>query len=597
MDGFKYQITMNATLNKEIINGDTEYASVYFNVITKTVINLDFEYSIDKSFEEILYRIDNWINKGSGWVVESINSEYVIISRYAPLFCSSFIELTGKLKHPMKGLINTKNKDNRCFLWCHIRHLNLVDKNSSRISKIDKKIADTLDYSDINFPVSEKDYSKIEDKNSININVFSNDDSVIHLIYISNKKSHYVYIKDFNRLMLNKIKNKNKKHFCIRCLQCFSSEDILIKHKENCLIINGGQHVKLSEGIITFLNYFKQLPALFKIYADFECILKETGVSEEIIDENISYTKKYQNHIPCGFAYKVVCIDDRFTKDIVIYRGRDCVNKFITMMLEEYEYCSNIMKEYFNKNLIMSAKEEGIFQSSNKCWICNKLFDLVDEKVRDHCHLSGKFRGAAHFSCNTNLKITKKVPVIFHNLRGYDGHLIMKETNNFDVIIDVIPNGLEKYMAFIINRNLLFIYSMQLMNSSLDSLVRNLVDEDYKYLSKEFEEFEDKDLKLLKEKGVYPYEYINSFKNFNETELPSKNKFFSSLKNEDISEKDYAKAENIWDTFNIKNLGEYHDLYLKTHVLLCDVFEKFINTCLNYYRLDPCHYFSSPGLV
>ena len=174
----------------------------------------------------------------------------------------------------------------------------------------------------------------------------------------------------------------------------------MVKHKENCLIINGEQRVKLSKGIIKFLNYFK---------ADFECILKETGVSEEIIDENISYSKKYQNHIPCGFAYKVVCIDDRFTKDIAIYRGKDSVNKFITMMLEEYKYCSNVMKEYFNKNLMMSAEEEEeIFQSSNKCWICNKLFDLVDEKVRDHCHISGKFRRAAHFSCNANLKITKK---------------------------------------------------------------------------------------------------------------------------------------------------------------------------------------------
>ena len=133
---------------------------------------------------------------------------------------------------------------------------------------------------------------------------------------------------------------------------------------------------------------------------------------------------------------------------------------------------------------------------------------------------------------------------------------------------------------------------------SLDSLVRNLVDKDFKYLSKEFKEFKDKDLKLLKEKEVYPYEYMNSFKKFNETELPSKNKFFSSLKNEDISEKDYEKAKDIWDTFNIKDLEEYHDLYLKTDVLLlCDVFEKFINTCLNYYELDPCHYFSSPGLA
>ena len=126
-------------------------------------------------------------------------------------------------------------------------------------------------------------------------------------------------------------------------------------------------------------------------------------------------------------------------------------------MLEEYEYCSNVMKEYFNKNLIMSGQKEEIFQSSNKCWICNKSFDLVDEKVRDHCHISGKFRGAAHFSFNAILKITEKVPVIFHNLRGYDGHLIMKEINNFDEISDVIPNGLEKYMAFIINRNLVFI--------------------------------------------------------------------------------------------------------------------------------------------
>ena len=187
------------------------------------------------------------------------------------------------------------------------------------------------------------------------------------------------------------------------------------------------------------------------------------------------------------------------------------------------------------------------------------------------------------------------MPVIFHNLRGYDSHLIMKERNNFDVIIDVIPNGLEKYMAFIIYRNLVFIDSTQFMNSSLDSLMEDLVDEDFKYLSKEFK---DKDLKLLKEKGVFPYEYMNSFKKSNETELPCKNKFFSSLKNEDISEKDYEKVKDIWDTFNIKNLGEYHDLYLKTDVLLlCDVFEKFINTCLNYYGLDPCHYFSSPGLA
>ena len=199
----------------------------------------------------------------------------------------------------------------------------------------------------------------------------------------------------------------------------------------------------------------------------------------------------------------------------------------------------------------------------------------------------------SHF--NANFKITKKVPVTFHNLRGYNSHLIIKEISNFNASVDVIPNGLEKYMAFIINKNLVFVDSMQFMNSSLDSLIKNLVDGDFKYLSGEFR---GKCLKLIEEKGVYPYEYVNSFKKINEVELPTKDTFFSSLRDEHISGKDYEKAKNVWNAFEIKKMGEYHDLYLKTDVLLlCDVFEKFINFCLDYYGLDSCHYFSAPGLA
>ena len=132
------------------------------------------------------------------------------------------------------------------------------------------------------------------------------------------------------------------------------------------------------------------------------------------------------------------------------------------------------------------------------------------------------------------------------------------------------------------------------MNSSLDKIVKNLNDKDFKYLS---EEFSDEQFKLVKEEGIYPYEYMNSFKRFNEDQLPDKNRFFSSLKDCSINEKEYERADNVWKVFKIKNLGEYLDLYLKTDVLLLvDVFEKFVKTCLNYYKLDPCHYFSSPGL-
>ena len=165
---------------------------------------------------------------------------------------------------------------------------------------------------------------------SINVSDQKFEDCMGLLLLIDNDKSHYVYIKDLDRFMFHKTKNKNKKWFCKSCLQCFSSENILIKHKENCLSINGKQSVKLEKGIIEFENYFKQIPVPFKIYADFECNLRGVESYEG------SYTKKYQDHVPCSFAYKVVCIDDRFTKPIVVFRGENAAYDFIKAILKEY---------------------------------------------------------------------------------------------------------------------------------------------------------------------------------------------------------------------------------------------------------------------
>ena len=159
-----------------------------------------------------------------------------------------------------------------------------------------------------------------------------------------------------------------------------------------------------------------------------------------------SYSKKYQNHVSCSFAYKLICVDDEFTKPIVNFRGENAVYEFIKAIFKESEYCKKVMKKYFNKSLILSEEEEQL-QLSNT-WICEEVIDDDDEKVRDHCHVTGKFRSAAHWSCIINLQLTKKVFVISHNLGGYDCHLIFCELNKFDVKIDVIPNRREKYMAF-----------------------------------------------------------------------------------------------------------------------------------------------------
>ena len=208
-------------------------------------------------------------------------------------------------------------------------------------------------------------------------------------------------------------------------MQCFSSEKISTEHKEDCLVINGKQSVKLESGFISFKNYFKQLPVPFKIYADIERILEKVVGDIECIS-NSSHTRKHQIMLLTVLLIKYFVLIINLVKKIVLYRGKDAVYEFIKSILNEYNYCRKVIKKCFCRNLIMSAEEEERFEQSNICWICGKLFEISDRKVRYHCHISGKYRGASHWSCNINLKISKTIPVIFHNLKGYDSHLIFK---------------------------------------------------------------------------------------------------------------------------------------------------------------------------
>ena len=158
----------------------------------------------------------------------------------------------------------------------------------------------------------------------------------------------------------------------------------------------------------------------------------------------------------------------------------------------------------------------------------------------------------------------------------------------------VTPNALEEYVAFTINKNLVFIDSMEFMISSLDALVKNLLGNDFKYL---FQECIGDLLELVNQKGVYPYEYVDSYEKFFENKLPDRCELFKSLKDEFSSEKDYLDAINVWNTFKMNRISDFHDLYLKPDVLLfLVVFEKFSNTYLEYYWVDPSHYFISHDL-
>ena len=277
-------------------------------------------------------------------------------------------------------------------------------------------------------------------------------------------------------------------------------------------------------------------------------------------NDDKSYTETYQTHEDCGYGYKVVyCYKDKYSKPIQMYRDENAVYKFMERMLEEVEYCKVIVKKRFNKPLKMTENYKLWFKLMDKCHICNKKYTEKDVRVRDHCHITGKFRGSAHRECNLKLRIKPediKISVTFHNLRGYDSHFIMQQISEIaknhayinkkgekhHLKISAIPNNMEKYMAFMLGNHLNFIDSFQVMSSSSDSLVSNLPKEAFKYTS---EEFTGKKLSLMSQKGVYPYDYMDSFEKFNQTELPTKEQFYSVLNDQHVTNGEYEHAKKV----------------------------------------------------
>ena len=363
------------------------------------------------------------------------------------------------------------------------------DENQPQRISIYKKYINKVKYDKIDFPVKIKDIPKSENLNDdIRFNVYGvTKDQTIYPLYTSNKncdktcnlhliengnENHYVWIKDFNKLTNSQSKNGHRLFSCYYCLQHFTSEEILKNHAEGCHKINGTQKVKMpcKNKNIFFMNYHKQLMAPFVIYADFECI------TVPINEKHGNNTEAYQEHKACGFGYKIVSqYDAKYSKPTKIYRGpdADAVYKLIENLLKEEKEKQNIVKQNFNKETIISEKEKNDFKIAKSCHIRNKEYKKEDALVRDHCHVTGKYRGSAHANCNLSYRLTHIIYVIFHNLRGYDSHLIMQEIGKFNKDINVIPYNMEKYMTFMIG-SLIFTDSFQFMNQSLSNLANNL---------------------------------------------------------------------------------------------------------------------------
>ena len=233
---------------------------------------------------------------------------------------------------------------------------------------------------------------------------------------------HYCLIKDLNRLLSYKTKYKGKMFYCRYCVHGFIRQDLLDDHLSHCQI-HGPQKMKQPDedyATLKFKDYHKKLKVPFAIYADFESFT--TKIDSAPQDPTISSTEKHQLHQPCGFSYMVVSEVEKYSKAPVVYCGSDSVDKFIECLLTEEKEIQEILKNVVPMSI--TTQQEREFKQAVNCHICED--PLGADRVREHCHLTGNYRGAAHNDCNLNYKFTGRILVIFHNLRGYDSHLIMQ---------------------------------------------------------------------------------------------------------------------------------------------------------------------------
>ena len=629
----KVRLYLNCIMKRTDRDGLTTIKNFAFHSIGQKIITEETD--LHETYKEMMDEIEEEVQKvehadGSGWVFVEVINLTLQTAIWDPLKASSYIDLPSELKNK-KAIINMKNGDNKCFLWSALRALNPKDKNAERINDLKSK-ENTLNMEGIEYPVKLKDIKRFEKQNpeiSVSVLGYSKDEKIyplriskkenkrknnIVLLLIKNgDNSHYCLVKNLSALLSSQVnKKKSKLYFCLNCLNGFDEMEKLEKHKEYC---DEEESIKINmpkpDTFIKFKNFLYSERAPFAIYADFESILKPLDACKP--DPNKSYTLKYQKHEPLSFVYYIKSFDESVYKSTLRKyikeneEDPDPIDVFINWLESDVK----IISDLGNEPMKITEEEQEQFNKASNCWICGKLLNIED-RVRDHCHFTGRYRGAAHNICNLKYSKPNNISVFFHNLTGYDSHLFIKKLNTTMGNIDCIPNNEENYISFsktiktgeYKNKNgetknkyfkIVFKDSLKFMASSLEALVNNLPEGALNNLNKYFT---SKQVKLLKQKGFFPYDYMDSIEKLKNPTPPPQKAFYSKLTGKGINNYNYNHVLNIWKTWNMKTFKEYLELYNVTDVLLlADVFENFRDICLKNYGLDPVHYYTAPGLA
>ena len=640
----KFYIAVKVNFFKRDKDGHKSEVSAFFHGSMHTMLRKEeFKEAFKISVQKIWKAFDTYIKNGSGWILEKVEKICLNTYDYKPIAGTSYIP-TPEAIAAKNAVINVQNKsDKNCFEYSVLAALyhNEIKHNAQRTYHYKKYLGKVLKGCKESMRID--DIPKFESLNDISIAVYRirHDGKTVFPLYITKRRKedpinllliegdehyHFAWIKNFNRLLgrSNAVVGSTKL-FCPYCCYGFcknaNGKNNLAEHKIHCRP-NGAQRIKFlpeGENFIQFNDFEKMQELPFCIYADFETINKEVEDSNFKIeyDESINPVncgkELKTNHQVSGFTFHTV--SPHFPSHTVTYRNHDAGKVFLEKICEEKVRIMKQWEESGSKEMYITDKDEYSFKRATHCYICKKGFvkdpTKSEIRVRDHNHFSGKYRGAAHSKCNLALRTIKKIPIFFHNLGGYDSHIIFNNLKETSIRTPcVTAKAIERFVSFTIG-NLHFKDSLQFLNSSLEKLVQNLGDkavhgtklEDvfpnlHKYFKEKWSHLPPKAFEMLTRKGIYPYSYMNGFEKFEETSLPPREKFFNDLSKKHISDTDYTFIHELWKTFNLKNLGELHDLYMETDVLLlADVFQEFRHFSLLKYRLDPAHFNTAPSLT
>ncbi|XP_070160604.1 uncharacterized protein [Polyergus mexicanus] len=519
-------VKVNTAFIGEFVSGD--------KIGVKTIVTKNYpllpisdlrEWYEKRVVDATLASLEEFQERDSGWALSRIFNLTVNVNTYNPMRAGCHAKLPREIVLK-RAVINVRSNDNACFAWAVVAALYPAEKHAGRESSY-PHYTTVLNLEGVKFPMSLNRITRFERINDISINVYTVRDKkegkggcrVVPLRLTDDKKDRHNYLLYFD----DTTRRDNATHFAwIKNLSRLVGSQLSVLPTKD-------------DKWLEFRNYSRKERLLFVVYADLECVLKKKE------ERRTSNTSIVQHHEVYTAGYYARCALDGVSSTYRAYRGEDCVLWFVKE-LHDLALRAKAILDTDAPMTDLTPDEWERFVNATRCSVCERPFESRDARVRDHCHLTGRYRDPTHSNCNLNYRDTYVIPVFFHNLSGYDAHFIIKDVANaFPGSVEVLPITKETYISFTKNvedawdegwfgrrLKLRFVDSFKFLSANLEKLASYLDKSELRIARSEFSDLSDADFELLARKGVFPYEYVDDVDKLLETRLPPREAFHSS---------------------------------------------------------------------